>query len=230
MELFREAMLVDTRPRAARAAGHPPGARHLDLSAPRLRLWEEGELRAREAGLTEAFQISGLRNPVCLYDEGLTSRLCRGAFFLGLGGLEVGLWTEGWEPHAPGREEPGMGRTDAVARLRRDRLLAADEATRHPLPLDVRNPEAHQERVRPPCRPRGGRIPGSRSAPRELFLKREPVLERLGIPPGEEVRVYRHTGARGAAAFFAPGKLGVKARNPLGSAHGWLQKGLPTAP
>uniref|UniRef100_A0A7C2C317 Glycosyltransferase n=1 Tax=Thermus islandicus TaxID=540988 RepID=A0A7C2C317_9DEIN len=92
MELPKDAVLVDTRPRPAYEAGHLPGARHLDLSAPRLRLREEGELKALEAGLTELFQSLGLRSPVVLYDEGLTSRLCRTAFFLGLGGLEV----EGW--------------------------------------------------------------------------------------------------------------------------------------
>lgn len=86
MEIPPEAVLVDTRPRAAYEAGHLPGARHLDLSAPKLRLRDEAELKALEAGLTELFRELGLRSPVVLYDEGLTSRLCRTAFFLGLGG------------------------------------------------------------------------------------------------------------------------------------------------
>ena len=87
MNLPEDAVLVDTRPRPAYEAGHLPGARHLDLSAPKLRLREEAELKALEGGLTELFQTLGLRSPVVLYDEGLTSRLCRTAFFLGLGGL-----------------------------------------------------------------------------------------------------------------------------------------------
>ena len=200
MNLPEDAVLVDTRPRPAYEAGHLPGARHLDLSAPKLRLREEAELKALEGGLTELFQTLGLKSPVVLYDEGLTSRLCRTAFFLGLGGL------------------------------RRDWLLTADEAARHPLLLDVRSPEEFQGKVHPPCCPRGGRIPGSKNAPLELFLSPEGLLERLGLQPGQEVGVYCHSGARSAVAFFVLRSLGVRARNYLGSMHEWLQEGLPTEP
>ncbi|ADW22913.1 MULTISPECIES: rhodanese-like domain-containing protein [Thermus] len=230
MEIPPEAVLVDTRPRAAYEAGHLPGARHLDLSAPRLRLREEAELKALEAGLTDLFQELGLRSPVVLYDEGLTSRLCRTAFFLGLGGLEVELWTEGWEPYATEREEPKPERSDTLARLRRDWLLTADEAARHPLLLDVRSPEEYQGKVHPPCCPKGGRIPGSRNAPLELFLEPDKVLKQLGLEPGQEVGVYCHSGARSAVAFFVLRSLGVRARNYLGSMHEWLGEGLPTEP
>jgi thiosulfate/3-mercaptopyruvate sulfurtransferase len=230
MEIPPEAVLVDTRPRAAYEAGHLPGARHLDLSAPRLRLREEAELKALEAGLTDLFQELGLRSPVVLYDEGLTSRLCRTAFFLGLGGLEVMLWTEGWEPYATEREAPKPERSDTLARLRRDWLLTADEAARHPLLLDVRSPEEYQGKVHPPCCPKGGRIPGSRNAPLELFLEPDKVLKQLGLEPGQEVGVYCHSGARSAVAFFVLRSLGVRARNYLGSMHEWLQEGLPTEP
>ena len=75
MNLPEDAVLVDTRPRPAYEAGHLPGARHLDLSAPKLRLREEAELKALEGGLTELFQTLGLRSPVVLYDEGLTGKL-----------------------------------------------------------------------------------------------------------------------------------------------------------
>ncbi|MFM9419501.1 thiosulfate sulfurtransferase [Thermus scotoductus] len=230
MEIPPEAVLVDTRPRAAYEAGHLPGARHLDLSVPRLRLREEAELKALEAGLTDLFQELGLRSPVVLYDEGLTSRLCRTAFFLGLGGLEVELWTEGWEPYATEREEPKPERSDTLARLRRDWLLTADEAARHPLLLDVRSPEEYQGKVHPPCCPKGGRIPGSRNAPLELFLEPDKVLKQLGLEPGQEVGVYCHSGARSAVAFFVLRSLGVRARNYLGSMHEWLGEGLPTEP
>ncbi|WP_135257097.1 sulfurtransferase [Thermus caldilimi] len=230
MEIPPEAVLVDTRFRAAYEAGHLPGARHLDLSAPKLRLREEAELKALEAGLTDLFQELGLRSPVVLYDEGLTSRLCRTAFFLGLGGLEVELWTEGWEPYATEREGPKVERSDTQARLRRDWLLTADEAARHPLLLDVRSPEEYQGKVHPPCCPKGGRIPGSRNAPLELFLEPDKVLKRLGLEPGQEVGVYCHSGARSAVAFFVLRSLGVRARNYLGSMHEWLGEGLPTEP
>ena len=211
MNLPEDAVLVDTRPRPAYEAGHLPGARHLDLSAPKLRLREEAELKALEGGLTELFQTLGLKSPVVLYDEGLTSRLCRTAFFLGLGGLEVQLWTEGWEPYATEKEEPRPERTEVVAKLRRDWLLTADEAARHPLLLDVRSP-------------------GSKNAPLELVLSPEGLLDRLGLRPGQEVGVYCHSGARSAVAFFVLRSLGVRARNYLGSMHEWLQEGLPTEP
>ena len=230
MELPKDAVLVDTRPRPAYEAGHLPGARHLDLSAPRFRLREESELRALEEALTELFRSLGLRSPVVLYDEGLTSRLCRTAFFLGLGGLEVRLWTEGWEELATEKETPKPEPSDTLAHLQRDWLLTADEAVRHPLLLDVRSPEEHKGLVHPPCCPRGGRIPGSRNAPLELFFEPEGLLARLGLEPGQEVGVYCHSGARSAVAFFVLRRLGVRARNYLGSMHEWLQEGLPTEP
>jgi thiosulfate/3-mercaptopyruvate sulfurtransferase len=167
---------------------------------------------------------------VVLYDEGLTSRLCRTAFFLGLGGLEVRLWTEGWEELATERETPKPEPSDTLAYLQRDWLLTADEAARHPLLLDVRSPEEHKGLVHPPCCPRGGRIPGSRNAPLELFFEPEGLLARLGLEPGQEVGVYCHSGARSAVAFFVLRRLGVRARNYLGSMHEWLQEGLPTEP
>lgn len=229
MNLPEDAVLVDTRPRPAYEAGHLPGARHLDLSAPKLRLREEAELKALEGGLTELFQTLGLRSPVVLYDEGLTSRLCRTAFFLGLGGLEVQLWTEGWEPYATEKEEPKPERTEVVAKLRRDWLLTADEAARHPSSWTCGAPRSSRARSTPCC-PRGGRIPGSKNAPLELFLSPEGLLERLGLQPGQEVGVYCHSGARSAVAFFVLRSLGVRARNYLGSMHEWLQEGLPTEP
>lgn len=121
----------------------------------------------------------------------------------------------GWEPYATEREEPKPERSDTLARLRRDWLLTADEAARHPLLLDVRSPEEHQGKVHPPCCPKGGRIPGSRNAPLELFLEPDKVLKRLGLEPGQEVGVYCHSGARSAVAFFVLRSLGVRARNYL---------------
>lgn len=230
-QLPPDAVLVDTRPKEVYLKGHLPGARHLDLSAPRLRLREEAELKALEEGLTELFQSLGLRSPVVLYDEGLTSRLCRTAFFLGLGGLEVELWTGGWEGLATEEGEAQFERSETRARLRRDWLLTADEAAQHPLLLDVRSREEYEGRIHPPCCPKGGRIPGARSAPLELFLDGNPgILDRLGLKPGDEVGVYCHSGARSAVAFFILRSLGVKARNYLGSMHEWLQEGLPTEP
>jgi thiosulfate/3-mercaptopyruvate sulfurtransferase len=155
MELPKDAVLVDTRPRPAYEAGHLPGARHLDLSAPRFRLREESELRALEEALTELFRSLGLRSPVVLYDEGLTSRLCRTAFFLGLGGLEVRLWTEGWEELATEKETPKPEPSDTLAHLQRDWLLTADEAARHPPPPGRAEPGGAQGPGPPPLLPPG---------------------------------------------------------------------------
>ncbi len=229
MDLPKDAVLVDTRPRPAYEAGHLPGARHLDLSAPRLRLREEAELKALEAGLTELFQSLGLKSPVVLYDEGLTSRLCRTAFFLGLGGLEVTLWTEAGKPTPRRRKSPspsargwwpGSGGTGSSPPMRPPATpffwtCGAPRSSRQSPPPLLPPGRAHpREQERP-----AGSVPGN---PR--------LLERLSLEPGQEVGVYCHSGARSAVAFFVLRSLGVKARNYLGSMHEWLQEGLPTEP
>jgi len=92
----------------------------------------------------------------------------------------------------------------------------------------VRSPEEYQGKVHPPCCPKGGRIPGSRNAPLELFLEPDKVLKQLGLEPGQEVGVYCHSGARSAVAFFVLRSLGVRARNYLGSMHEWPSRKTPT--
>lgn len=52
-----------------------------------------------------------------------------------------------------------------VAKLRRDWLLTADEAARHPLLLDVRSPEEFQGKVHPPAAPGAGASPGAKTPP-----------------------------------------------------------------
>jgi thiosulfate/3-mercaptopyruvate sulfurtransferase len=106
---------------------------------------------------------------VVLYDEGLTSRLCRTAFFLGLGGLEVRFWTEGWEELATEKETPKPEPSDTLAHLQRDWLLTADEAARHPLLLDVRSPEEHKGLVHPLAAPGAGGFPAAGTPPGALF-------------------------------------------------------------
>ncbi|MBE3595817.1 MAG: thiosulfate sulfurtransferase [Hydrogenibacillus sp.] len=230
------ALFIDTRPKAAYLVGHVEGALALDLTQPMPRLRSEEDLIAFEKALAELFGRLGLggeQRPVVLYDEGLTSRLCRTAFLLGLGGLDVYLWPYGWENLARDASVPSPDRMLPNVRLRRDWLLTADEAARHPRLYDVRGYEEYVGAVHPPCCPRGGRIPGARNAPLPLFYdptvftERTRFLERLGVKPGEEVGVYCHSGARSAVAFFVLRELGVRARNYLGSMHEWLQEGLP---
>ncbi len=225
-----DALLIDTRPKAAYEEGHLEGAWNLDLSGPRPRLRTEAEIEALVQALQELLGQMGYRERAVLYDEGLTSRLARTAFLLGLAGAEVELWTEGWEGMATSTLPPRAEPTQPNLTPRRDWLLTADEAANHPRLLDVRSREEYEGRVHPPCCPRGGRIPGSESAPLELFFEPKGLLEGLGLKPGDEVGVYCHSGARSAVAFFVLRSLGVRARNYLGSMHEWLQEGLPVLP
>ncbi|KGQ21152.1 sulfurtransferase [Thermus filiformis] len=225
-----DALLIDTRPQEAYAQGHLEGAWPLDLSGPRPRLRTEEEVGALVEALQDLLGRMGYRRRAVLYDEGLTSRLARTAFLLGLAGAEVELWTEGWEEEATSTLPPRAEPTRPVLTPRRDWLLTADEAAVHPRLLDVRSPAEYEGRVHPPCCPRGGRIPGAKNAPLEVFFEPQGLLERLGLEPGEEVGVYCHSGARSAVAFFVLRSLGVRARNYLGSMHEWLQEGLPVLP
>lgn len=225
-----DALLIDTRPKAAYEEGHLEGAWNLDLSGPKPRLRTEAEIEALVQALQELLGQMGYRERVVLYDEGLTSRLARTAFLLGLAGAEVELWTEGWEGMATSTHPPKAEPTHPRLTPRRDWLLTADEAASHPRLLDVRSREEFEGRVHPPCCPRGGRIPGAESAPLELFFEPKGLLEGLGLKPGDEIGVYCHSGARSAVAFFVLRSLGVRARNYLGSMHEWLQEGLPVLP
>ncbi len=220
------ARFIDTRPEPDYLAGHLPAAHRLDLSAPRFRLRTPEELASFEQGLAELNGALGLEpdTPVVCYDEGLTARLARTAFFLALAGNEVYLWTEGWREQAreASRVEPTP--TAPWARFRRDLLLTADEALAHPKLFDVRSAEEYRGFVHPPCCPRGGRIPGARHAPLEHFFEPEGLLEQLEVRPGEEVGVYCHSGARSAVAFWVLRGLGVQARNYLGSMHEWSRE------
>lgn len=229
MNLPEDAVLVDTRPRPAYEAGHLPGARHLDLSAPKLRLREEAELKALEGGLTELFQTLGLRSPVVLYDEGLTSRLCRTAFFLGLGGPRSSFGPRAGSPTPRRRRSPSPSVPKWWPSCGGTGSSPPTRPPATPSSWTCGAPRSSRARSTPCC-PRGGRIPGSKNAPLELFLSPEGLLERLGLQPGQEVGVYCHSGARSAVAFFVLRSLGVRARNYLGSMHEWLQEGLPTEP
>ncbi|MCL4454416.1 MAG: rhodanese-like domain-containing protein [Deinococcus sp.] len=217
------ALLVDTRTPAEYAQGHLEGAINLDLSAPRPRLRTPEDLQAFERSLAELNGKLGLgpEKKVVLYDDGLTPRLARTAFFLALSGLQVFLWPAGWQQHERTLEVPHIQAAKPWARLRRELLLTADEARKHLLLFDVRSPQEFTGETKASCCARSGRVPGAKNAPWEMFINSSGLLEQLGIVTGQEVGVYCHSGARSAVAFWVLKSLGVSVKNYLGSMHEW---------
>lgn len=219
----KEPIWIDTRSQLEYQMGHIPGARYLELTAPRLRLRDEDELQALAAGLAEINSRLALppgAHLIC-YDQGLSARLARTAFFLLLAGHNPKLVTGGFEElltetsaHHPEPIEPWVD-------FRSEYLLSADQVLNFPRILDVRTQEEYRGRQKAGCDPRPGRIPGAEFAPLELFFEPDTLLAKIKVAPGEPVGVYCHSGARSSVAFFVLRSLGVPVRNYLGSMHEW---------
>ncbi|PTQ55122.1 MAG: putative thiosulfate sulfurtransferase [Candidatus Carbobacillus altaicus] len=101
----KELMWVDVRPYAAFLRGHLPGARWVDLSQWMVPLDTENDLDLFTLEIQRlytrlALPGAGSDAVVVLYDQGLSPLLCRSAFILGLGGMDVMLWPAGWETMA----------------------------------------------------------------------------------------------------------------------------------
>ncbi|MCS7058471.1 MAG: rhodanese-like domain-containing protein [Meiothermus sp.] len=207
------ALFVDSRPPADYARGHLEGAINLDLSGFRGRLRSEEELGQLERALADLNGRIGAapERPVVVYDAGFNTRLTKTAFMLALGGLEVHLWPQGWEPQATQTAPTTPTPSKPWARLDRDILLTADEILAQPglLLLDVREPHEFAS----------GHIPGARNLPLSAF--RADNAGSLGLSPGQEVGVHCRSGARSASAFWLLRQQGVRARNYLGSMLEW---------
>ena len=223
---LENARYIDTRTEAEYRLGHLPGAVRLDLTEPRFRLRDEEELQAFQEALAELNGALGLSPeiPVVCYDEGLTGQLARTAFLLALAGNEVFLWTEGWQNEATDTIVNALEATRPWVRFQETLLLTADQAQSFKPLFDVRTKPEYTGEVHPPCCPRGGRIPGARHAPLELFFEPDGLLKKLELEPGQEVGGYCHSGTRSAVAFWVLKSLGVNARNYLGSMHEWSRE------
>jgi thiosulfate/3-mercaptopyruvate sulfurtransferase len=108
----------------------------------------------------------------------------------------------------------------------RDRLDAGRLAL-----LDVRSPQEFAGDAGYACDPRQGHIAGARNLPLDELLAcrcAEDVRALVGLPEGEEVVAYCHSGSRSAFAAQLLRDAGYAARNYEGSWHEWSRDpGLP---
>ena len=218
-----EPIWIDTRSQLEHQLGHVPSARHLELTAPRIRLRDDDELQALASGLAEInsrLALSPGAHLIC-YDQGLSARLARTAFFLLFGGHDLELMTGGFEELLTETGEYHPEPIEPWVDLRTEYLLTAEQVRDFPRILDVRTREEYQGRQKAACDPRSGRIPGAEFAPLDLFFEPNSLLSKIKVEPGEPVGVYCHSGARSSVAFFILRSLGVPARNYLGSMHEW---------
>lgn len=236
-------VLVDLRPAEAYAAGHIPGAAHLDLFGISLVDTDPAPLEAFLwiiAHLLAARGVDAAR-PVVVYDERSGIRAARAFWFLELFGHPDARLLDGgfgaWErrghpvttdaaPPAPGRWTPGR-KAACLATWRdvRDRLGHDSTAI-----LDTRSDGEYcgvNVRAR-----RGGAIPGAvhiewtRNLAEDGAFKPAAELramyEAAGVTPDREVVSYCQGGYRAAHGYLALRLLGYpRVRNYLGSWKEW---------
>lgn len=236
-------VLIDLRPAEAYAAGHVPGAAHLDLFGVSLIDTDPAPLEAFLwiiAHLLAARGVDAAR-PVVVYDERSGIRAARAFWFLELFGHPdarlldggFGAWERGGHPvtteaapAVPGHWSPGRNAAClATWRDVRDRLGRGDAAI-----LDTRSDgEYCGANVRAK---RGGAIPGAvhiewtRNLGDDGAFKPASELREMyaaaGVTPDREVVSYCQGGYRAAHGYLALRLLGYpRVRNYLGSWKEW---------
>ena len=236
-------VVIDLRPAEAFAAGHVPGAAHLDLFGVSLIdtspapldafLWMIGHLLATRG--------AGAERTVVVYGERSGIRAARAFWFLELFGhpdprlLDGGFraWSAAGHPVATGAEAPAradwsVGRVASrLATWREVRAAVGAEGT---VLLDTRSTGEYRGTVRRARR--GGAIPGAvhvewtRNLDESGAFKPAAALRELyegaGVTPDREVITYCQGGYRAAHGYVALRLLGYpRVRNYLGSWKEW---------
>lgn len=236
-------VLLDLRPAEAFAAGHLPGAVHLDLFGLSLTDTDPAPLRAFLWIIEHLLGSRGVSpdRPVVVYDEVSGVRAARAFWFLELFGhpdvrlLDGGVtaWTAAGLPLTTTADAPaasawtGARRTEVLATWLdvHDRLGRADVVL-----LDTRSDGEYCGTVVRAAR--GGAIPGAvhvewtRNLDADGAFRPAHELRRMyeeaGVTPDREVVTYCQGGYRGAHAYLALRLLGYKrVRNYLGSWREW---------
>jgi thiosulfate/3-mercaptopyruvate sulfurtransferase len=236
-------LLIDLRPAEQFAAGHLPGAVHLDLFGLSLVDTDPAPLRAFLWIIEHLFASRGVSadRPVVVYDEQSGIRAARGFWFLELFGhpsvrvLDGGY--EGWvraghavtsvaEAPVP-TEWHGERRTDVLATWKDVyESLAREDVAR----LDTRTDEEYTGTLVRAAR--GGAIPGAihiewtrnldETGAFKPAAELRAMYEDAGITPDRDVVTYCQGGYRGAHAYLALRLLGYpRVRNYLGSWREW---------
>ena len=236
-------LVIDLRPPEDFAAGHVPGAVHLDLWGVSLIDTDPGPLKAFMWIVDHLFNLRGVdaSTPVVVYDEQSGVRAARAFWFLEYFGhprvqvLDGGFtaWVNAGMPvtreavRPPKSSWAGTPQPQTIATWRdvKDRLGKSDTVI-----LDTRtNEEYHGTLVRAK---RGGAIPGAvhvewtRNLREDGTFKPAAELRRMyesaGVTPDKEVVTYCQGGYRAAHGYLALRLLGYpRVRNYTGSWKEW---------
>jgi thiosulfate/3-mercaptopyruvate sulfurtransferase len=236
-------LLIDLRPPEDFAAGHIPGAVHLDLWGVSLIDTDPAPLKAFMWMIDHLFQLRGVQQstPVVVYDEQSGLRAARAFWFLEYFGhpdVKVldggfGAWVHAGLPVTRDATPPTQStwtgtpqeRTIATWRDVQARLGKPDVVI-----LDTRSDEEHDGTL--VRAKRGGRIPGAvhvewkrNLAPDGRFKPADELramYERAGVTLDREVVTYCQGGYRAAHGYLALRLLGYpRVRNYTGSWKEW---------
>jgi thiosulfate/3-mercaptopyruvate sulfurtransferase len=236
-------LVIDLRPPEDFAAGHIPGAVHLDLWGVSLIDTDPAPLKAFMWMIDHLFQLRGVERstPVVVYDEQSGLRAARAFWFLEYFGhpdVKVldggfGAWTRAGLPitrdAVPPKQSTWAGtpqeRTIATWRDVKARLGQTDAVI-----LDTRSDEEHNGTL--VRAKRGGSIPGAvhvewtrNLAPDGRFKPADDLramYESAGVTPDKEVVTYCQGGYRAAHGYLALRLLGYpRVRNYTGSWKEW---------
>ena len=236
-------LLIDLRPPEDFAAGHIPGAVHLDLWGVSLIDTDPAPLKAFMWMIDHLFQLRGVEQstPVVVYDEQSGMRAARAFWFLEYFGhpdVKVldggfGAWTRAGLPVTRDAVAPtqstwtGTPQERAIATWRD---VEARLGQRDVVILDTRSDDEYTGTL--VRAKRGGRIPGAvhvewtrnlgpdgRFKPVDELRK---MYESAGVTPDKEVVTYCQGGYRAAHGYLALRLLGYpRVRNYTGSWKEW---------
>jgi thiosulfate/3-mercaptopyruvate sulfurtransferase len=230
-------LLADVRGPNAHARGHLPGSIPLVLGSHAPSTDRDViEALAREVGLRLRRHGAAGEERLVLYDGGDCVAAASSAQLAELAGHpRVSILAGGlaaWE----GDLETGvveLERTRTELEPRFDAVPTREElAGRLHDPtlaiVDVRRPEEYTGQAGYPCDPRQGHIPRARLVEvQTLFagpglpLPAGEIRELVGLPEGQSVVTYCHSGSRSALGMMALRAAGYRARNYVGSWHEW---------
>jgi thiosulfate/3-mercaptopyruvate sulfurtransferase len=239
----RKPLIIDLRPAETFAAGHIPGAVHLDLWGVSLVDTDPGPLKAFMWIVDHLFNLRGVEasTPVVVYEDNSGMRAARAFWFLEYFGHQhvqvldggIAAWTAAQLPVTTEAAAPpkstwtGMPRPETIATWRdvRDRLGRSDTVI-----IDTRSDgEYRGTNVRAK---RGGAIPGAvhiewtrNLGPDGAFKPADDLrkmYETAGVTSDKEIITYCQGGYRAAHAYLALRLLGYpRVRNYTGSWKEW---------